>query len=117
MRIYENFRTVLRENWRTYLLLNLVVYGTLIATMIVTEYLPVSIRFPVVVLLIVLVSGVWSSVLLRQIRVLVRQPLADVVGHGVERVQPRRGADAGLPLAVDVGADGLAVSVQMAGDR
>ena len=48
-----------------------------ISTMVVTEYLPVSIRFPVVVLLIVLVSSVWSSVLLRQIRVIVRRPLAE----------------------------------------
>jgi hypothetical protein len=40
MRMYENFRTVLRENWRTYLLLNVVVYGTLAATMIVTPLIP-----------------------------------------------------------------------------
>lgn len=40
MRIFENFRTVLRENWRTYLLLNLVVYGTLVVTMIVTPLIP-----------------------------------------------------------------------------
>ena len=56
---------------------NAVALFGVIATMIVTEYLPVSIRFPVVVLLILLVSSVWTSVLLRQIRVIVRQPLAE----------------------------------------
>ncbi|MBR8742719.1 hypothetical protein [Nocardiopsis sp. MG754419] len=40
MRIYRDFRSVLSENWRTYLLLNVVVYGTLIATMIVTPLIP-----------------------------------------------------------------------------
>lgn len=67
-----------------------------ITTMILTEYLPVSIRFPVVVVLIVLVSSVWSSVLLRQIRVIVRQPLAEKLaaaeaiagGDTTRRVQP-----------------------------
>lgn len=40
MRILTNFRTVLRENRRTYLLINLAVYGTLAATMIVTSLVP-----------------------------------------------------------------------------
>jgi hypothetical protein len=48
---------------------------------------------------------------------IVRQPLADVVGDVVERIRPGRRPDPGPALAVDVGADGLAVSVQMAGDR
>ncbi|MEQ3550219.1 hypothetical protein WIS52_07010 [Pseudonocardia nematodicida] len=40
MKTYENFRSVLRENWRTYLLINVVVYGTLVATMVVTALTP-----------------------------------------------------------------------------
>ncbi|GAA1490482.1 hypothetical protein [Brachybacterium sacelli] len=40
MRILENLRTVLRDNWYTYLVSNLVVYGTLVMTMIATVYIP-----------------------------------------------------------------------------
>jgi two-component system, NtrC family, sensor kinase len=49
----------------------------IIATMVVTEYLPVSVRLPVVVLLLVLVSIVWISVLRRHVRRIVEQPLAE----------------------------------------
>lgn len=48
----------------------------IIATMVVTEYLPVTVRFPVVALLLALVSVVWISVLRRQVRRIVEQPLA-----------------------------------------
>lgn len=40
MRTYDGLRNVLRENRRTYLLLNVVVYGVLIAMMIVTPHVP-----------------------------------------------------------------------------
>jgi hypothetical protein len=40
MNILKNFRTVLRDNWKAYLVSNLVVYGTLLMTMIVTLYIP-----------------------------------------------------------------------------
>jgi two-component system, NtrC family, sensor kinase len=49
----------------------------IIATMVVTEYLPVSVRLPVVVLLLALVSIVWISVLRRHVRRIVEQPLAE----------------------------------------
>jgi two-component system, NtrC family, sensor kinase len=49
----------------------------IIATMVVTEYLPVAIRLPVVVLLLVLVSVVWISVLRRHVRRIVEHPLAE----------------------------------------
>ena len=51
----------------------------IIVTMIVTEYLPPALRVPVVILLIVLISTVWVSVLRRQVRKLVAQPLAEKV--------------------------------------
>lgn len=40
MRIFDSFRTVLRDNWKTYLVSNLVVYGTLLMAMIVAVYVP-----------------------------------------------------------------------------
>ncbi|OLT49174.1 hypothetical protein BJF85_09850 [Saccharomonospora sp. CUA-673] len=40
MRMIESFRTVLRANWKTYLITNLVVYGTLVTTMILAVYIP-----------------------------------------------------------------------------
>ncbi|MFI9485380.1 hypothetical protein ACIG47_03235 [Promicromonospora sp. NPDC052451] len=40
MRLFDNFRTVLRDNWNAYLISNLVVYGTLVMAMIATVYLP-----------------------------------------------------------------------------
>lgn len=40
MRLVNNFRTVLRDNWKAYLVSNLVVYGTLFMTIIATVFLP-----------------------------------------------------------------------------
>lgn len=40
------------------------------------------------------------------------EALAHVLGHGIERVRPGRRPDSRLALAVDVGADGLAVSAR-----
>ena len=48
---------------------------------------------------------------------IVLEPLGHVVGDVVERVRPRRPAHAGLAVAGQVGADGLAVTLQMVGDR
>jgi two-component system NtrC family sensor kinase len=51
----------------------------IIATMLVTEYLPAAVRLPVVLLLVVLVLAVWTSVLRRRVRQIVEQPLAEGV--------------------------------------
>lgn len=40
MKIWHNARTVLRDHWRTYLLLNLAVYGALAASAVLTLLLP-----------------------------------------------------------------------------
>ena len=50
-----------------------------IATMWVTEYLPASARWPVVVLLLTLVSFVWSMVMRREVKRVVEDPLAACV--------------------------------------
>lgn len=50
-----------------------------ILTMWITEYLPVNVRWPVVVVLMFLVSLVWTSVLRRQVEKLVEAPLAETV--------------------------------------
>jgi hypothetical protein len=48
---------------------------------------------------------------------IIGEPLADVVGHDIERVVLPAAANARLALAVEVGTDGLTVSIQMPGDR
>ncbi|HYW31315.1 MAG TPA: ATP-binding protein [Gemmatimonas sp.] len=48
-----------------------------VATMVITEYLPGAVRIPVVVLLIVLVSIVWARVLRRRVSRIVERPLAE----------------------------------------
>ncbi|WP_310570252.1 ATP-binding protein [Gemmatimonas sp.] len=53
--------------------------AAIILTMWVTEYLPPYLRWPLVVLLVVLVSIVWVSVLRRQVVELVEIPLAQCV--------------------------------------
>ena len=40
MRIWKKARTVIRDHWRTYLLLNLAVYGVLVASAVMTLLLP-----------------------------------------------------------------------------
>ena len=53
--------------------------AAIILTMWVTEYLPAYLRWPLVALLVVLVSVVWVSVLRRQVLKLVEVPLAQCV--------------------------------------
>ncbi len=53
--------------------------GGIIATMWITETLPPSTRWPLVLLLVVLVSGLFASVLRRQVAELVERPLAQSV--------------------------------------
>ena len=48
-----------------------------IVTMWITEYLPPSIRWPIVLVLLFLVSLIWTSVLRRQVESLVEVPLAE----------------------------------------
>ena len=50
-----------------------------IITMWITEYLPTSVRWPIVLVLMFLVSLVWTSVLRRQVERLVEAPLAECV--------------------------------------
>lgn len=67
-----------------------------IVTMWITEYLPVRVRWPVVLILLFLVSLVWTSVLRRQVEKLVEGPLAETVaaaeaissGETTRRVPP-----------------------------
>lgn len=40
MRIIRSVRSILRDHWRTYLISNLIVYGTLVMAMIVAVYIP-----------------------------------------------------------------------------
>lgn len=49
----------------------------IIATMIVTEYLPIGSRFIVVAVLVLLVTLVWARVLRRRVRRIVQEPLAE----------------------------------------
>ncbi len=53
--------------------------GAIIITMWITEQLPPSTRWPLVALLVCLVSLVFASVLRRQVSILVEQPLAECV--------------------------------------
>lgn len=53
--------------------------GAIMLTMWVTEYLPPLLRWPMVALLVALVSTVWVSVLRRQVVELVERPLAECV--------------------------------------
>jgi two-component system NtrC family sensor kinase len=49
----------------------------IILAMLVTEYLPSPVRWPLVVLLVALVMAVWVSVLRRRLREIVQRPLAE----------------------------------------
>lgn len=53
--------------------------AAIILTMWVTEYLPAYVRWPLVALLVVMVSIVWASMLRRQVVALVEVPLAQCV--------------------------------------
>jgi len=67
-----------------------------IVTMWVTEYLPDRIRWPVVVVLLLLVSVLWISILRRKVAELIEAPLAESVtaaeliadGHTTRRAPP-----------------------------
>jgi signal transduction histidine kinase len=67
-----------------------------IATMWLTEYLPITVRWPVVLLLLSLVSIVWSMAMRREVKRVVEDPLAACVaaaeavamGETMQRVPP-----------------------------
>ena len=78
-----------------------------IVSMWLTEYLAVSIRWPVVLVLLFLVSLVWTSVLRRQVERLVE---ASVAGQGLDAHHGKIGIRAGElePEIQGLGAHGLA---------
>ena len=63
----------------TVVAVSVVALAGVIATMWVTEFLPSTIRWPVVLVLLVLVSILWSSVMRRQVTRLIESPLEECV--------------------------------------
>jgi len=63
----------------TVVAVSVVALAGVIATMWVTEFLPSSVRWPVVLALLVLVSILWSSVMRRQVTQLIESPLEECV--------------------------------------